>query len=157
MRAKSIGPPSAEHFSSPSKVEPSRQFSVLHAQSVSRPLSDDPAGAEHDETVHDLRGKSDVLLDQNYRHAFFVLETPYHIADLVDKERRQARRRLVEQQHDRLRHQRSTNCKHLLLPAGHGIGPLFVALLQAGKVRKDPFEISAESRVTLYNTAQTEV
>ena len=51
--------------------------------------------------------------------------------------RREARRRLIEQQQLRAAHQRAANCAHLLLAAGHGAGQLMPPFLHAREQRVD--------------------
>ena len=63
----------------------------------------------------------------------------------VDDHRREAERRLVEQQQLGLRHQRAADREHLLLAAGQRPALLLLALLQAREERVDAVEVLADA------------
>ena len=66
------------------------------------------------------------------------------LVDLLDEDRREAQRRLVEQQQLRLGHQRAAHREHLLLAAGHRARLLRLALLQAREQLEDALEVVAD-------------
>ena len=59
-----------------------------------------------------------VLLDQKHRHAVALVEVADDLEDLLDDERREAERWLVEQEQARAAHQGAGDGEHLLLAAG---------------------------------------
>ena len=63
-----------------------------------------------------------------------------------DDQRRQAQRRLVEQEQARAAHQRARDRQHLLLAAGERAAALVDALLEARKQREHAFEIGSKMR-----------
>ena len=63
-----------------------------------------------------------------------------------DDQRRQAQRRLVEQEQARAAHQRARDREHLLLAAGERAAALVDALLEARKQREYAFEIGSKMR-----------
>ena len=65
------------------------------------------------------------------------------VEDLLDQDRRQAHRRLVQQQHARLGHQRAADGEHLLLAAGERAGHLARALLEPREQVEDALEVAA--------------
>ena len=67
--------------------------------------------------VGDLERAVDVLLDEQDRRPL-VAQAGEELEDLVDDDRRQPERRLVEQEQPRARHQRPADREHLLLAAG---------------------------------------
>ena len=76
-----------------------------------------------------------ILLHQHDGHAPLV-NLRDESADLLDEDRRESDRRLVQQKNLRTRHQRSADRKHLLLAAGEGLGPLTTPLLEPRKMFK---------------------
>ena len=66
------------------------------------------------------------------------------LEDLLDDERRQAERRLVEQQEARPAHQRARDREHLLLAARQRAAALALALLEDREQREDALEILGE-------------
>ena len=77
--------------------------------------------------VGDFQRLVGVLLDQEHRHT--VLAQLFDdVEDLLDDDRRQTQRWLVEQQQLGLAHQRAADGEHLLFTAGHGAAALVEAL-----------------------------
>src|SRR5260370_34881136 len=87
-----------------------------------------------------------VLLDQEYGELFAAVELANGIEDLLDQDRGEAERGLVEQQQARARHQRAGNGEHLLLAPRKPAAALMQALLQARKQREHALEILGEMR-----------
>ena len=81
-----------------------------------------------------------ILLRQDDRQPFRLLDLVQDFADTLDDDRREAERRLVEQEDRRLRHQRAADREHLLLAAGQAAGALAGALLQAREIAEDPLD-----------------
>ena len=95
----------------------------------------DRIGRDHDLAMDDdvaAIGDPDRLIEVLLRHQHRQAETLVELADLGDglrdQQRRQADRRLVDQQQARRRHQRARDRQHLLLPARHGAGELASAV-----------------------------
>ena len=80
--------------------------------------------------VGDAQRRQGVLLDQQDRRALLA-DRRDRVEDQVDEHRREAHRRLVEQQQLGPPHQRAPDREHLLLAAGHGPGLLVEPLLAA--------------------------
>ena len=71
----------------------------------------------------------------------------HDLEDLLDDLRREAHRRLVEQDHLRARHQRAADRAHLLLAAGGVAGHASCgARLQAREIAVDALEVARGSR-----------
>ncbi len=83
----------------------------------------DAAHLEHDGAVGDGERHRRVLLDEHDGHALAV-DLADDLADLPDHLRRQAERRLIEQQHPRAGHQGAADGQHLLLAPRQEAGPL---------------------------------
>ena len=98
-------------------------------QLVGGALERDLADLQHDGALGDGERHRRVLLDQHDRDALAV-DLADHLGELLDDPRRQAERRLVEQQHARRGHQRAADREHLLLAAGQQRGALGPALAQ---------------------------
>ena len=76
-----------------------------------------------------------VLLDDEHGQPLLLVQLAHDPEDLADDHRREAERRLVEQQQPRARHQRAGEREHLLLAAGERARP-------AGRARvRDPREV----------------
>jgi hypothetical protein len=72
------------------------------------------------------------------------VDVGHHLEDLVDHDRRQAHRRLVQQQHLGARHQRAAHGQHLLLAAAHRAGELLGTLLQAREDREHLVDVGVD-------------
>src|SRR6266478_2173263 len=96
-------------------------------------------GIQDDGTIGNFQGKLPILLDQDDGLPF-LFQTFHGAADFSDDQRRQALRRLVEQKHPRISHQRAPDCQHLLLTARERACQLSMALAQAWKQFVDSFD-----------------
>ena len=85
-----------------------------------------------------------VLLDQQDGHAAAAVDVGDDREDLLDDQRRQAERGLVEQQQPRPAHQGAGDGKHLLLAAGQGTAALAAALGEDGERGEDRVEVFLE-------------
>ena len=94
------------------------------------------AAVEDDDVVGHLEHQLGVLLDQHDRESL-LLEPPDRRHHLGHELRRQALRRLVHQEHARVRHQGPADGEHLLLAAGERARDLAAALADAGEERVD--------------------
>ena len=83
-----------------------------------------------------------VLLGEQERHAFLVVEVFDDHENLLDDLRRQPHRRLVEQDHLRARHQRAADRAHLLLAARGVAGQRILALGQLGEIAIDHVDVA---------------
>src|SRR5437773_8930917 len=86
-----------------------------------------------------------VLLDEQHRHALLV-DVLDRLEDELDEHRGEPHRRLVEQQHDRSRHERASDREHLLLAARQRAGALREALLEAWEELVDALEVLRDLR-----------
>ena len=93
-------------------------------------LERDPSHLEHVGAVRDLQRAGHVLLDQDQCGALPV-DLPQGLADPRHELRREAERRLVEQQQLRLAHERPPDGQHLLLAPRQQRAALGAPLLQA--------------------------
>ena len=80
------------------------------------------------------RASRRVLLDQQHPHAH-LFDTAQSLEQLAADQRREAQRRLIEQQNRGVGHQRPPDRHHLPLAAAHGVGKLAHALGEAGEER----------------------
>ena len=99
------------------------------------------ADLEHVGPVGALQGLGGVLLDEQDRGALAV-DLGDDVEDLGDQHRRQAHRRLVEEEHLGLGHQRPADGEHLLLAAREGAAGLALALEEPGEQLEDPLELA---------------
>ena len=97
-----------------------------------------------------------VLFDEEDRRPLGV-DLADDAEDRLHHLRRQAERRLVEEQHLRLRHQRARDGQHLLLAAGERSGVLLDALLQHREEREDPLVLRLLDLVLAQVGAELEV
>ena len=89
--------------------------------------------------VADLQAAAGVLLDHDRRHAGLV-DVGDADEGVVLPDGRQARRRLVEQQHGGVHHERARHRDHLPLAAGERAGALLEALAQLGEDARHELE-----------------
>ena len=118
---------------------------VLRTCSFSRSAFASSASAirarlEHVATVGDVERHQGVLLDEQDRRALLV-DLDDDLEDLLDEDRREPHRRLVEQEQVRLRHQRPPDRAHLLLAAGHRPRLLRLALGETREEREHAVEV----------------
>jgi hypothetical protein len=97
---------------------------------LARPLLDDDTRLQHVPPIRDFERLGRVLLDQEHRGALGV-DLAHDAEDRLLQDRRQAQRRLVQQHHLRLRHERATHRQHLLLATGQRARDLCPPLLEA--------------------------
>src|SRR5207244_13659758 len=103
---------------------------LVREQLLRRAGVDDASGVEHDHVARDAPNDAQVLLDeQDCRQLRDALEHPRY---LRDEQRRQALRRLVDEQETVAVEQRTRDRDHLLLAAGERACELAAALLQLG-------------------------
>ena len=79
------------------------------------------------------------------------------VKDLLNEDRSEAHRRLVEHQKLRLRHERSAHGEHLLLAAGERTGDLLAALFEARKALVDVRDTRFNGGIGLGVSAHFEV
>ena len=91
---------------------------------------------EHVAAVGDLEHPAGVLLDDQHRNAD-VVDARDALEHVVLHHRRQSGRRLVEQQHRRLHHQRACHRQHLALAAREGTGALVQPLTETRQQADD--------------------
>src|SRR6266851_4855691 len=123
-----------------------------------------PGAGERDlPGLHDIaamgepQGMVRVLLDQEHRDLLLLVDLADHFEDLLDDERREAERGLVEQQEARPTHQRAADRQHLLLAAGERAAALALAPLEDGKEREDAAQILGEMRRLRYGSADLQI
>src|ERR1035437_2267475 len=97
---------------------------------------DDLTGLEDVATTGHLESHLSVLLDQQDRGSLGV-DVLDDGEDLLDQDRREAHRRLVEQQQLWPSHERPTDCEHLLLATGERAGRLTAAFLETREEAED--------------------
>ena len=106
---------------------------------------DDPAAREHDDAIGEPADDVEVLLDEEDRNGSCRLGEG--CGDLVDDARRQALRRLVDEEEPVLVDERPRERDHLLLPAREGAGALRAAVVDVGEELRD--EVAARPVVAL--------
>jgi hypothetical protein len=84
-------------------------------------------GVEDDGLICDIERQLAVLFDQDDRLSF-LLQPLDGAADLRNDQGGKTFRRLIEQQHPRIAHQRTSDGQHLLLAAGERASELRMAL-----------------------------
>src|SRR5258706_594265 len=121
----------------------------LNVLGMHQPLAtivhDDPADFQHIAVMRRLQRDLGVLLDQQDRHALLFVNAPDDGENLPHQDRRQAERRLVEQQKRRPVHQGTPDREHLLLAAGELAGRLVEPLLESRKIAVNPLEIVSDT------------
>src|SRR5690349_11498280 len=88
------------------------------AQRLGAALQHDAAVLHHVAVVGDGEGQRRVLLDQQHGELLLTIHPLHDLEDLLDEHGSQAQRRLVEQHHLGMRHQRTADDEHLLLATG---------------------------------------
>ena len=104
-----------------------------------RAFEDDAPAVEDEDVVGHVEDQLGVLLDEDDGEPF-GLEAADRRHDLGQDLWRQSLRRLVHQQHARIRHQGAADREHLLLAAGERGGNLAPALAEAREERGDGVE-----------------
>src|SRR6516165_5321789 len=87
-----------------------------------------------------------VLLDQEHRELLLRIELRDGAEYLPGDERSKPKGGLVEEKQAGASHQCAADCEHLLLAPGKCASALLHALLEQGKQREYPFQISVEMR-----------
>src|SRR5919206_4074629 len=103
-------------------AEVGRLHAAVAAELLRRPLCLDRADAHEVRAVADAKGLVDVLLDEQDRHALLLAEPDDQVEDEPDELRREAERRLVEEEEPRGGHERPRDRELLLLAAREGGG-----------------------------------
>ena len=120
------------------------QVGAPHGRIVAQPLrgalADNAAVLQEVPAVGNGQRLTGVLLHQQHAHAH-VLDAAERLEQLAADQRREAERRLVQQQDVGRRHQRPADGHHLPLAAAHGVGGLPHALGEPGEQRNDPLEV----------------
>src|SRR6185437_178304 len=150
-RAAASGPrtPPATRLGVPARASPpaleicGAHLAVME-ELAARPGQDDAAGLHDIGTVRQAQRVMRVLLDEEHRDVLLLVDLADHFEDLLDDQRRQAERGLVEQEKPRPAHQGTGDRQHLLLAAGKRAAALHLAALQEGKKREDPPQIFGE-------------
>ena len=123
---------------------PAAEIGVLEARRAAQlrraPGHDDGAGVHHIGAVRGGQRDMHRLLDHQHGDAALA-QFGDDLIDLAHDQRRQAERRLVEQQQLRRRHQGAGDRQHLLLAARELAGLLAEALLQDREQRQHALEI----------------
>ena len=101
----------------------------------------DATGLQQVRVLGEFQRQTGVLLDQQDADAGVLANPAQDAENLLHDQRRQAERRLIQQQQARAQHQGAGNRQHLLLAAGQGAGLLFEAFLQPREVVENAFEI----------------
>src|SRR5215471_1357899 len=104
-----------------------------------RAVDDHTPAVQHDDVVGDVEHELGVLLHEHDRESL-RLQSPDGGHHLADDLRRQALRRLVHQEHARVRHQGAPDREHLLLAARERAGDLLAALAQPREKLGDRIE-----------------
>ena len=105
------------------------QARALGIERVGALLERDLAAGEHVHAVADAQREIDALLDDEQRPPL-VAQLEQRLGDRVDRERREAERRLVEQQELGVAHQHPADRDHLLLAAAERRGRARSQLLE---------------------------
>src|SRR3990170_4320945 len=101
---------------------------------------DHPAGLEHVTAVRDFERLLGVLLHEQHRRPLGV-DLANDAEDLLDEDRGETQRGLVEEENLRPGHQRPTDCQHLLLAAGQRPALLTRPLGEAREEAEDVLDI----------------
>src|SRR5450830_1775659 len=101
-------------------------------QLVAAAFHDDAALLDHIRAAGDVQRRVGVLLGQQHRRAGLV-DAGDDLEHLLDHQRGQAQRRLVQQQRLGAAHQRAADRHHLLLPAAERAGRRLALLVQDGE------------------------
>ena len=105
----------------------------------------DVTGFEHVRAVGPLKCLLRVLFDEQHRGPLLV-DLGDDLEDLLHDHRREAHRRLVEQEHAWSSHQRTGDREHLLLAAGHGPARLGAPLAQPREQVEHAVEVGRGTR-----------
>ena len=106
-------------------------------------LEDDPARLEHVRALAEVECEQRVLLDEQDRDVLLVVQPVQELDELLDDDRREAERELVDRERARLGHQRATDRDHLLLAARGSSGGAVAQLVQLRQQGVDALETLA--------------
>src|SRR5260221_12150633 len=120
------------HLTSVAEVGPADR--LVAGELAALPREGDAADLEDGGGVGRAEGQVGVLLDHQDGGPVLPVDGADDVEDLPDDDRRQAQRRLVEEEQLRVEHQRARDRKHLLLATGEGGGDLLAALPDPGEV-----------------------
>src|SRR5829696_4090480 len=88
---------------------------LVLAQLRARAVEGDATDLDQVRAVRNVERDVRVLLDDEHRQALLLVEAPDEAEELAHDERRQAERRLVEEEQSRPPHERALERQHLLL------------------------------------------
>ena len=97
------------------------------------------------EQIHPVgvrQGEGDILLAEQHGDRRALPQSLERLRELLEDDRREAQRRLVENQELRLHHERARDRQHLLLAARKGARELPAALSEHGKEIEEPGELA---------------
>src|SRR3954447_5190256 len=114
------------------------------------------AGLQHVTAIRDAEREVRVLLDEQDRRALLV-DLGDRLVDPLHQDRRDAHRRLVEEQQLGVGHQRAPDGEHLLLAARHRARLLLLALLETREQLEDTVHVVVHARVAAQVGAEVEV
>ena len=104
------------------------------------PSSDDPPRLEHVGALAEVERERRVLLDEQDRDSFLVVQPEQELGELLDDERREPERELVDRERARLGHQRAADRDHLLLAPGRSPRGAVAQLVELRQQRVDPLQ-----------------
>src|SRR6476646_8685286 len=107
---------------------------LMTLESLAISVEDDASVLHHISVVGDLQRRGGALFDQQDADAEFVADGPETTGEILDNDRCQAERQLVDQQKLRPTHQGRADRQHLSLAAGQKAGS---PASQFGKERKE--------------------
>src|SRR5437868_4442531 len=107
---------------------------VIATHVFARAMVHNPARLEQIRGVCELERESRVLLDQQDRDLLLAIDPTHDREDVLDDERCETERWLVQQKQRGSGHQRPRDREHLLLASRERAGLLATTLLETGKV-----------------------
>src|ERR1700686_1675892 len=116
---------------------------LVSGQLPRRTIHHHAAVFENVTVVREAKRDIGVFFTNQEAHVLLLVQVEDDLEDLLDDLRGQPHRRLVEQDHRRLRHQRSSDGGHLLLAAGGIARKAGSAVLKARKIAIDLFQCIA--------------
>src|SRR5580700_1667411 len=118
---------------------------------------DDAGMLEHIDAVGVRQREGDVLLAKQHRDRGGLAQALQRLGQLLEDDRRQAERRLVEDEQFRLHHQRTRNGQYLLLAAGQRSGGLLLAVAQDREQVEQPGDLLRALRRRQMLAAEVEI
>src|SRR6266542_714659 len=119
---------------------------LVRAELVGLAVEDDPAVLHDVAVVRDPEREVRVLLDEQEARLLLAVHALDDVEDFAHEQRREAERRLVEEDELRARHERAADREHLLLAAGEVAGEPLAALSQAREVVEHHLPVALEAR-----------